>query len=77
MKIATSFAVSAAALLALGGCASPAQIEQQTQQLTLINASLVQIQANQAESIALQKQQTALQLQVNTLQTQLLQGSRR
>ncbi|MBT2375555.1 hypothetical protein [Pseudomonas fluorescens] len=64
MKITISLAVSAMTLLILGGCVSPSQTEQQTRQLASINASLVRIQANQAESIALQKQQAARQGQI-------------
>ncbi len=68
MKTNYALVVSAFALLSLGGCASQDQIDQQTEQLTAINASLAQIQANQVEAVTLQKQQAALQIQSNDLQ---------
>lgn len=68
MKTYMAFAASALMLLSLGGCASQSQMEQQTAQLAAINVSLVQIQANQAESVSLQKHQIALQVLSNGLQ---------
>lgn len=62
-------AVSALALLSLTGCASHSQLDQQNKQLVAIEATLVQIQAAQAESLALQKTQTSLQVESKNLQT--------
>lgn len=75
MKTNYALVVSAFALLSLGGCASQDQIDQQTEQLTAINASLAQIQANQVEAVTLQKQQMALQIQSNNLQLEAVSES--
>ena len=61
-------ALSALFLLSLAGCATQAQVEQQTRQLEVISATLNQIQANQLASLEQQKAQTALQAQNNNLQ---------
>lgn len=73
MKIRTTLAAAAAlATLSLSGCATQSQIEEQIEeqnkQLVLINASLTQIQAQQAEALALQKVQTTIQVEDHNLQ---------
>ena len=58
---------AAVVVACLTGCATPAQIQRQNDQLLLINASLQQIQANQMKALAMQQVQASYQVQSNAL----------
>ncbi|WP_456293276.1 hypothetical protein [Pseudomonas sp. AK106] len=60
--------VAATVTACLTGCVSPAQLQRQNDQMQLINANLLQIQANQAQALQQQKAQTSLLMQGNALQ---------
>ncbi|CZT26013.1 hypothetical protein PCPL58_p1107 (plasmid) [Pseudomonas cerasi] len=60
--------VAATVTACLTGCTTPAQLQQQNDQLLLINTNLLQIQANQLQALALQKTQVSLQIESNNLQ---------
>ncbi|KPX09254.1 Uncharacterized protein ALO73_03357, partial [Pseudomonas syringae pv. daphniphylli] len=68
MNVRTALTLSAVFMLSLTGCATQSQLDQQTNQLEVISASLNQIQANQQQSIELQKLQADLQQQSNNEQ---------
>ena len=68
LKARITLAASALALLSLTGCASQAQIDEQSKQLAAINVSLTQIKAAQAEALAQQKVQTSVLIQTHNLQ---------
>ncbi|RML68467.1 hypothetical protein ALQ90_03967 [Pseudomonas savastanoi pv. savastanoi] len=77
MNVCTALTLSAVFMLSLTGCATPSQVDRQTNQLEVISASLNQIQANQQQSIELQKLQADLQQQSSNEQTlQRQAGSR-
>ncbi|KPW78856.1 Uncharacterized protein ALO81_03194 [Pseudomonas cannabina] len=77
MNVRTALTLSAVFMLSLTGCATQSQLDQQTNQLEVISASLKQIQANQQQSIELQKLQADLQQQSNNEQAlQRQAGSR-
>ena len=77
MNVRTALTLSAVFMLSLTGCATQSQLDQQTNQLEVISASLKQIQANQQQSIDLQKLQADLQQQSNNEQAlQRQAGSR-
>ncbi|KPB17959.1 hypothetical protein [Pseudomonas amygdali] len=77
MNVRTALTLSAVFMLSLSGCATQSQLDRQSNQLEVINASLKQIQANQQQSIDLQKLQADLQQQSNNEQAlQRQAGSR-
>lgn len=63
MKTRITLAAAVLAVLSLSGCATQAQIEQQTAQLAAINVTLTQIQENQLKSQEYQKAQLTFQQQ--------------
>jgi murein lipoprotein len=76
MNARIALALSAFFMLSLSGCATQAQMDQQTRQLIEINNTLKQMQASQQVSIALQQSQVALQAQGNAQGTERKAGSR-
>lgn len=61
MKKMTHLAAATLALLAIVGCVSLTQIDQQTPQFGIYDPELRKIQTQQAESIARKKQRRVLQ----------------
>jgi murein lipoprotein len=68
MNVRHAFVLSAVFMLSLSGCATQSQVDQQTQQMIQMNATLKQLQTAQQVSIALQQTQVSLQQQSNNEQ---------
>ena len=68
MKTKITLAATIMALLSIAGCASQSQVNDEAKQLASMQATLVKIQAAQAESLALQKTQASLQIESKNIQ---------